>query len=317
MMKTAVIGAGAMGSLFGGKLAAAGYPVVLYDINQEHVDHIAAHGLIIEEPLEKSELTVEVEATSVPEDLADCQLFIIFVKSTATEAVARRFSSVAPRESIVMTLQNGIGNEDIIRERFGIERTAAGVTSHGATFIGAGKVRHAGKGPTYLCMSDKNNTRLEPIVEIFTKAGFEMHVEKNIEELIWSKLIINVGINGLTALTGLTNGRLLDFAETRELMRELVAEAEAVVKAKGISLTFDNPVERVYEVAEKTALNRSSMLQDFDKKVASEIDFINSAIVREAEKLSIPSPVNRTVTRLVKTFDALHKEQRENEGTDR
>lgn len=316
-MKTAVIGAGAMGSLFGGNLAAAGYPVVLYDINREHVDRIAANGLTIEEPLENREYTVEVEATSVPENLTACDLFIIFVKSTATKIVAEQFSSIASPEAIVMTLQNGIGNEAIIRERFGGNRTAAGVTSEGATFIGAGKVRHAGKGPTYLCMSDKNNSRLGPFIEMFTKAGFEMHVEENIEELIWSKLIINVGINGLTALTGLTNGRLLDFAETRELMRELVEEAVAVVEAKEIRLTYDNPVERVYEVAEKTALNRSSMLQDFDKKVTSEIEFINSAIVREAEKLGIAAPVNRTVTRLVKTLDALHREQREHEETDR
>ncbi len=120
---------------------------------------------------------------------------------------------------------------------------------------------------------------------------------------IWSKLVINVGINALTALTCQTNGRLLDSEETRSLMGELVDEAVAVARARGIRLTYDDPLATVLDVARKTGANRSSMLQDFDRKRASEIDFMNGAIVREAAKLGIPVPVNATITRLIKALE--------------
>jgi 2-dehydropantoate 2-reductase len=147
---------------------------------------------------------VRLKATVVPADLADADAALIFVKSSATAAAARQFAALAKAGAIAVTLQNGLGNEQILREAFGAERTAAGVTSQGATFLGPGRVRHAGTGPTHLCMSD--NAKLSPLVEALSKAGFETHLEKSIDSLVWSKLVINVGINALTALTGLPNG---------------------------------------------------------------------------------------------------------------
>jgi 2-dehydropantoate 2-reductase len=117
-----------------------------------------------------------------------------------------------------------------------------------------------------------------------------------------------VGINALTALTGLLNGRLLEFPNCKALMAELVAEAVTVAEKKGIRLTYADPMQMVCQVAEKTGGNRSSMLQDFDRRKPSEIDFINGAIVREAEELGLEVPVNRAVTRLVRTLDAVHLE---------
>lgn len=310
-MKITVVGAGAMGSLFGGKLAAAGNDVVLYDINKEHVDAVNEKGLGIEDiSTGKIEVTTP-KATTDPETAASSDVIIVFVKSTATEAVARQFADIAGKGTIVTTLQNGVGNEEILRRCFGGNRTAAGVTSEGATFLGPGKIRHAGKGPTSLSMSNKENHRLKPLIDELNKAGFEAAVKENIENLIWSKLIINIGINALTALTGLHNGQLLDHQETKALIADLVEEAVKVVEAKGLRLTYDNPLEMVYAVCKKTAGNRSSMLQDFDRGTMSEIDFINYAVVREGEKLNISLPVNKTVSLLVKTYDAVHSENRE------
>ena len=307
-MKIAIIGAGAMGSLYGGKLSLAGNQVILYDIYQQHVDRINEEGLIIEEAETGKMEVARPKATSTAEEVKNTEIMIIFVKSNATEMAAKTFTKYAGPETIAVTLQNGVGNEEIIRANFGAKRTAAGVTSQGVTFLGPGKIRHAGSGPTHLCMSDKKNAKLAPFVELLNKAGFEAYLEKNIESLIWSKLIINVGINALTAIFGLPNGRLLDFEETKEIMADLVKEAVSITRAKGIELTYDNPLETVMEVAKKTALNRSSMLQDFDKKKATEIDFINGAIVREAVNLGIEVPVNMTVTRLIRTLDAVHAE---------
>ncbi len=302
-MRIAIVGSGAMGSLFGGKLSLAGHDVVLYDVYREHIDAIVSAGLAIEEAATGQVTVARPRASVDPSAVADAEALIIFVKSTATEAAAEQFCRISSRAAIVLTLQNGLGNEEIIRAHFGAERTAAGVTSQGATFLGPGRIRHAGTGPTHMSMSDGNNARLDALAKALSSAGFETHVEKDVSGLIWSKLVINVGINALTALTAQTNGRLLESEETRSLMEDLVKEAVVVARARNIHLSDDDPIGRVREVAAMTGANRSSMLQDFDRKRPSEIDFMNGAIVREAARLGIPAPVNATVTRLVKAVE--------------
>jgi 2-dehydropantoate 2-reductase len=310
-MKIGIVGAGAMGSLFGGRLARAGQEVLLYDIYREHVEAMRRDGLVIEDLASGRQDVCHPGATTAAEDLEDVEILIIFVKSAATEAVALQFSGITGGEAIAVTMQNGLGNEGILKEHFGEGRTAAGVTSQGATFLAPGRIRHAGRGPTHLCMSDRNNEKLQGFVDALNAAGLETDLEENIDDLIWSKLIINVGINALTALAGLPNGRLLDFPDTKALMADLVAEAVAVAEKKGVRLTYDDPLQMVYQVAEKTGGNRSSMLQDFDRKRPSEIDFINGAIVREAQALGLRVPVNQAFTRLVRVLDALHREKSE------
>ncbi len=302
-MKISIIGAGAMGSLYGGKLSLTDNNVVLYDINTTHVNMINSRGLIIEESATGEKVTTHPRASSNPDDVSESDLMILFVKSTATDAVAKQFVKFAKQGTIALTLQNGLGNEDIIRNHFGAERTAAGVTSQGATFLGPGNIRHAGNGPTYMCMSDKGNNKLEKVVDAFTESGFETHIEENIADLVWSKLVINIGINAVTALTGLENGKLLDYPEIMEVMKDLVDEAVAVAKKKKINFSYPDPLQVVYDVARKTALNRSSMLQDFDRGSKTEINFINNAIVKEAKELGLNAPVNKTITNLIKTME--------------
>jgi 2-dehydropantoate 2-reductase len=158
-------------------------------------------------------------------------------------------------------------------------------------------------------MADGKNARLSPLAEALNRARFETHVVDDVASLVWSKLVINVGINALTALLGQTNGRLLEFEETRAIMADLVAEAVAVARARGVRFTYSDPLATVCDVAAKTGANRSSMLQDFDRHRESEIDFMNGAIVREAAALGIPATANAVVTRLVKTLDRIHAGQ--------
>ncbi|HEY9593200.1 MAG TPA: 2-dehydropantoate 2-reductase [Spirochaetia bacterium] len=306
-MKISIIGSGAMGSLFGGRLSLAGHDVVLYDVYREHVERIVADGLAIEDAATGSVTVAHPGASTEPRAVEGSDVLVIFVKSTTTAEAAAQFVPFAKKDTIVLTLQNGLGNEQIIRERFGKERTAAGVTSQGATFLGPGRIRHAGKGPTHISMADGKNEKLRPLAEALEKAGFEVHVEKDVASLVWSKLIINVGINALTAITSQTNGKLVEREETKAIMADLVAEAVAVAKAKGIRLTYDDPLATVFDVACKTGANRSSMLQDFDKGRLTEIDFMNGAIVREAAAAGIPAPVNATLTRLIKTMEGGRK----------
>ncbi len=304
-MKISIIGSGAMGSLFGGKLSKSGEDVILYDVNEAHINRVNQKGLSIHSTATGETLVVYPRATKDPEETRGSDIFIIFVKSTITELVVKQFSSFADNSSIVITLQNGLGNEEIIRNIMGKEMVAAGVTSQGATFLGPGEINHAGNGPTHLCMSDKHNEKLKPFVETLNKAGFEADIEDNIENLVWSKLIINVGINALTAITNLENGRLLEFQDLKSIMDDLVAEGVAVAAKKGVTLTFPDPLQTVFDVAGKTAKNRSSMLQDFDRGNRTEIDFINGAIVREGSILGINTPVNKTIAGLVRTMERI------------
>jgi 2-dehydropantoate 2-reductase len=308
-MKISVIGSGAMGSLFGGKLAIAGENVVLYDVYRDHIDTVNKEGLSIEDAETGKITVVHPQASSDPESVKNSDVLLIFVKSTNTESVANQFKSYAAPHTIVLTLQNGLGNDAILVKHFGIERTAIGVTSQGATFLGPGKIKHAGKGPTHITMADGNKTKLQDLAAALGRAGFETYISDEVTSLVWSKLIINVGINALTALLNVKNGQLLEYEDIKQVMADLVKEALIVVKKKGIQLIYDDPLAQVYEVARKTASNSSSMLQDFQKNRPTEIDFINGAVVNEAQKLGISVPVNETVTRIVRTLDVLHAQK--------
>jgi len=292
-----------MGSLFGGKLSLAGHEVVLYDIFREHVDAVQRDGLVIEDAAGGPALTARPAASTDPESARGADALIVFVKSTATAPAAEQFAPRAGRDTVVLTLQNGLGNESIIAARFGKDRTAAGVTSQGATFLGPGRIRHAGKGPTHICMSDGRNEKLVPLCAALEQAGFETHVSPDVAGLVWSKLVINVGINALTAITGQVNGKLVESEETRAIMADLVAEAVAVARARGISLSYEDPLSTVFDVARRTGANRSSMLQDFDRHRPSEIEVMNGAVVREAAHAGVPAPVNATITRVIRALE--------------
>ena len=209
-----------------------------------------------------------------------------------------------------MTLQNGIGNTQIMGEVIGQDKVIGGITNHGATLLGWGHIRHAGKGETIIGKTDaKTLGQLEGILAILNKAGFETNISKDIDAIIWSKLIINVGINVLTALTRLNNGRLIEYEGTKDIMRLAVFEAVKIAEVKGIKLIYEDPIEKVESVCKATAGNVSSMLQDVLNKKRTEIDFINGAIVKLGQSLNIPTPVNYTLTNLIKTVEASYELQ--------
>ncbi len=135
-------------------------------------------------------------------------------------------------------------------------------------------------------------------------SGFSARCADNVDDLIWGKLIINTGINALTAITGLMNGQLPRFEGTLDIMKDAVEEAVAVSKAKGINLPYVDPLTKVLEVCSQTSCNIASMLQDVLNKKTTEIDYINGAICREGEITGVPTPVNLTLTRLIKTIEA-------------
>ena len=304
-MKIVVIGAGAMGSLFGALLAESGEDVRLYDIWEEHVEAINEKGLSIE--LDEKIRLVSVNATSDKRQVGKTDLAIIFVKSTQTGDAARTASELMRNNGFVLTLQNGMGNADIIGEVVEPDRIIAGTTSHGATMLRPGSIRHAGTGPTVIGMwSGIKKPGIQKIANAFSKAGIITETVDDVRNVIWAKLLVNVGINAITALTGIKNGRILDLSVTKELSRAAVKEAMEVAKAQGVKVA-DNAVEHVFQVAGATSANRSSMGQDVDNKRQTEISAINGAVVKEALKLGINVPVNQTLTALVETLQAYYE----------
>ena len=306
-MKIAVIGAGAMGSLFGAMLAGADNEVWLYDVWKEHVQTINQEGLSIER--EGRTRVVRLHATTEPDQIGMAELTIIFVKSTQTRAATLTAQQIAGSEGAVMTLQNGMGNADIIAEVFTPHRILAGTTSHGATMLGAGRIRHAGIGATTIgtwAATGQGRQLATRFADFFSRAGIETEAVDEVRSVVWNKLLINIGINAITALSGIKNGQILDLEITRELSRIAVEEAMAVARARDIAIKED-AVGIVFKVAEATAVNRSSMGQDVDNNRTTEIAAINGFIVDEAKKLGIETPVNFALTALVQTLENHYK----------
>jgi 2-dehydropantoate 2-reductase len=301
-MNVVVIGAGAMGSLFGALLAEAGHTVRLLDIWPEHVAAINAGGLTVERSGKTR--SVRVKAVTDPAEAGSADLAVVFVKSAHTADAARTAAALVGRSGIVLTLQNGLGNADVITRIAATATVIAGTTAHGATLLGPGRIRHAGVGPTTIGRwAGESTDAADRVAAAFNQAGIETEVAADVRRVIWEKLIVNVGINAITALTGIKNGQILDLETTRELSRVAVAEAVAVAAAHGVTIRED-AAEHVLAVARATAANRSSMGQDVDHGRRTEIDAINGAVVRQAESVGIPVPVNRTLTALVKTLEA-------------
>jgi 2-dehydropantoate 2-reductase len=303
-MKIAIVGAGAMGSLFGILMAEGGHQVWLYDIWEDHINAVNQNGLRVE--YEAKTRKVRINAASRPEQIGESELVLIFVKSTQTDSAAETAAQLAGGKGFVVTLQNGMGNAETIAARIKPNRILVGTTAHGATMLGPGNIRHAGSGPTTIGMwaGAENEFKIaQQIADVFIQAGIKTTAVRDVRAVIWDKLLVNVGINAITALTGIKNGQILDLESTQELSRTAVEEAAAVARAQGIEIR-EKPAAHVFQVAEATALNRSSMGQDVDHKRPTEIRAINGFIVREADRLGLAAPVNRALTTLVETMEA-------------
>jgi 2-dehydropantoate 2-reductase len=300
-MKTVIIGAGAMGSLLGGLLSLSGNEVWLVDIWKEHIDAIRSKGLAIEKKGKVQ--AVSVNATTDIASIGKADLILYFVKTYHTEKAVTDSLVLQKEDTIFLTLQNGLGNEEVICKHIDRKNVVLGVTGQGATLLGPGNIRHAGWGKTYVGELDgKVTDRVNQVVRMFHKAGIETDISSRIHDLVWEKLFVNAGLNALAALLGLKNGQLLDHPETLRLMETLVNEAIEVARKKGIRIE-GNPIDRVKAVIEATRENRCSMGQDLDRKRRTEIDAINGAVVREAERLGIHVPYNRMITDLIKVIE--------------
>jgi len=305
-MRFLIVGPGAMGCLFSARLKIAGVDVTLLDYNRERADELNRQGIMVEGV--SGEYTAMVPVTTGEiKDRFDAAL--LCVKSYRTREVGESLKKILSPGTTIVTLQNGIGNIEILEDLFGKDNVLGGVTAEGATVLGIGRIRHAGQGATVIGPEGRAQGIAESLASALNRAGFKAETTDNVARLLWGKLIINAGINALTAVARLKNGRLPALTGTSLIMEELVREAEAVAASKNIILPYEDPLARVREVCRDTSGNVSSMLQDVLNKKQTEIDFINGAIVTEGEMLGIPTPTNRMLTYIVKAIEESYQER--------
>lgn len=302
-MRVLIIGAGAMGSLFASLLAAHA-DIRIITSNPDHRQAISNNGIVIHGlDGQQRQVKVRLAGESAQEQWA-ADLVLICTKARDTETAAQIASRYLAVNGLVLTLQNGLGNVEAIAAQVGGQRTMAGTTAQAATLLGPGQVRHAGCGKTSVGMARELEADITRVAALFNQAGIPCEHEVDIDRLIWSKLIVNVGINALAAIVRVPNGVLAFVPECSRLMEEAVREAVAVARALAIDFAADEQVQRVRQVCRETSGNHASMLQDIVRGKRTEIDVINGAIVARGASVGVPAPVNAMLTQVIKALEA-------------
>src|SRR5216683_3254988 len=300
-MKICVIGCGAVGSLFAAHLARAGeVEVWAYDVWADHVAAIQKNGLRISGA---ADLTASLNATSDPKQLPRCDYGIVATKAIHTKMAIAQVAHVFDEGSAVCSVQNGVGNEEIIAEH--VKYIIRGTTFPAGHPIAPGHIGYDIKGDTWIGPFEPSNTpmsRIEELAGLITRSGMKTVPLNDARGAQWTKLIFNAATNPVGGLTLLHHGAATRFAPTGQLFNDLILEGEGVAKALGIKLHGD-PRQLVQKGANAAGKHRASMLQDVLAKRQTEVDFMNGAIVNWGEKTGIPTPLNKAVWELMKGLE--------------
>lgn len=300
-MKICVIGCGAVGSLFAAHLAKAGeVEVWAYDVWKEHLDAIRRNGLRLSGA---ADFTVKLNATSNPNELPRCDYGIVATKAIHTRNAIAQVAHAFDGNSAVCSVQNGLGNEEIIAEH--VKYVIRGTTFPAGHPIAPGHVGYDIRGDTWIGPFEPTNTpmkKVEELAALVTRSGMNTIALKDARGAQWTKLIFNAATNPVGALTLLHHGAATRFGPTGRLFEDLIAEGEAVAKRMGITLHGD-PRELVQKGANAPGKHRASMLQDVLAKRPTEVDFMNGAIVQAGEKAGVPTPLNQALWQLIKGLE--------------
>ncbi len=313
-MDIAIIGAGAAGMLFAGRLSSAGYNVLITDKSLERISAVRKKGIKILSPDGKEVLASKPYAAAQDElqssRFRGCDYYIFCVKAFSTAEAAEAVSIFAGSNSIAVTFQNGAGNIEKIAQFFKTSNIAAGTTTEGATFLSPGSVIHGGNGKTQIGMIGNGpgqKERLMPLVEALSESGFSSAYSSNPKKLIWEKLAVNACINPLTALTGAANGFVSVNRHLMAIAKMISEEVCAAASSGNINLDSGSIYRSIIDVAEKTSENRSSMLQDISAGRKTEIDQISGFIAEKARQAGNPADANTALHLIVKALEDIKK----------
>jgi 2-dehydropantoate 2-reductase len=297
-VRVLVLGTGAIGSLLAARLARAGAAdVTIAGTWAEALATIRRDGITVKDDTGRWSARV---ATAALSDVGQADFVLVLVKSPRTAAVAETAARALAPGGMIVTLQNGLGNREVLAAVAGADRVAIGVTTLGATLLGPGRVRAA---PGGIVIGAADAGPLARLVHALQAAGMETEAMPDIGRLVWRKLAASCSINPVAALLGVANGVLVSSAESRERLTAAAREVGAVAAAKGIDLQED-AVALAMTVASRTAGNRCSMLQDLDRGAPTEIDALCGAIVAEGQAVGVPTPVNAALWREVHEREA-------------
>lgn len=298
-MHVAIMGCGAMGSVYAGLLAAAGNDVLVIDRWQEHVDAINRHGLRVEGA--SGDRTLRLPAFTTP-TAEPVDMLIIAVKAAQAGAAAAALHGMVDSRTMVVTIQNGLGSADDVAKELGDARLIVGIAGgFGASLLGPGHAHHNGMNVIRLgAYAGLDHAEVAHCVEVWRDAGFTAEAAHDIRAMQWDKLICNVAYSGPCALTGLTVGVAMDDPEIGPISRAAATEAWEVARASGIGIDIDDPVAHVRAFAARIPEAKPSLLLDLEAGRPGEIDYINGAVPREAAKVGREAPVNATLTHLVR-----------------
>jgi 2-dehydropantoate 2-reductase len=302
-MKIAVVGAGAMGAIFGARFAQAGHDTHLVDVAVPLVDKINSDGITVVRG--DDETVTQVPATTDPASVGPVDLVVFCVKCYHTPSAAEDARPLVDSSTVVASLQNGWGNGDVLAGVFPPEQIVVGVTYNSGTVLDVGRVAHPGVGPTTVgSFTDGEGGGPERLAEALTDGGLEVTVASPIRPEIWKKLILNAATLPTGALIGMNAGALTAHPDMKQLVSETAREAVAVARALGYDIDEQERIDAIHGLLERAGPARGSMLQDFEAGRRTEIDVINGAVVRAAGDTDVPVPINRAFVALVKGWES-------------
>jgi 2-dehydropantoate 2-reductase len=303
-LKIAVIGAGAMGTLFGVHLARGGHVVAMIDVSQPVVDAINRDGLRLQTDAFDERVRVRVRAGSAAAFTEAFDLVIVFTKSMHTAAAVEAAAHLIGAQTYVLTAQNGIGNVEAVAGRVAPQHIVRGMTNLPADLKGPGHAASHGTGEIRIYSAvAMRDARVDAIAETLSQAGLPCRVDPMVEVAVWEKVAFNAALNATAAITRLTVGALGRRPEGRELAAAVVAETLHIARRRGLAVDEQHVMATVAHAFAHHGGHKPSMLQDLLQQRETEIDFINGAVIAEAERLGLEAPINWTLHRLVKLLE--------------
>jgi 2-dehydropantoate 2-reductase len=305
--KVVIVGAGAMGGLFGALLTAGGLDVTLVDVWREHVDAMNRDGLRLTG--HGGERTVRVKATTDPAKLADADVLLFQCKAFSNEAAARSVLHLAGPQTVVVSFQNGLGNEETLGAILGAEHVVGGLTAQGAIVVGPGVVRNFGDLPSWIGdLAGGLSARVTALADAFTRHGLPTFASANIKKEKWQKLLGNAALGAVSAATDMTSAEMVAIPELRATILRALDETAAVARACGIALT-DAETRAIFDRLTTvggggTGASKSSMATDIALKRRTEIDTIHGAVSRLGREKGVPTPTIDTAIAIVKALES-------------
>ena len=302
-LNVAVLGAGAMGCLFGGLLAEKGLKVTLIDVWKEHIDAINKNGLKMDGF--GGDRFIKINATSDPKSINPVDVVIVMCKATALEQALKNAKNIVGNKTVLMSFQNGIGHEAIMQNIVGVDKVLGGTTTQASNILGPGHIKNHASLPSWIGEYEGGlSDRVKDIAETFTAYGLETIASDNVKKRKWMKLFALTAVGPLSAIFDMHHTELYvtnkESKLARELGKQIILETRKVAQADGVEVSEDECLEMFLKIVDSNQTNKSSMAFDIQYKRKSEIDFINGSVSKTGKKHGVLTPLNDMLYKIIK-----------------